>query len=128
MYLVCYEIKLTPTCTAKLRLYLGSHVLYLWGCPYCTWIAINSPNYCVHGCAISPYQMPFLKLKLSREGKAINNLTQNYMKQKLCADRDLVPTLVVENKILTLYLCTLPVPENLMWRTVGPLNSRKPHV
>ena len=50
------------------------------------------------------------------------------MKQKLCADRDLVPTLVVELRILTLYSCTLPVPENLMWRTVRPLNSRKPHV
>ena len=70
MYLLCFEIKLTPT--TKLRLYSGSHDLYLCGCPYCTWIAINSPNYCVHGCAISPYQMPFLKLKLSREDKAIN--------------------------------------------------------
>lgn len=70
MYLLCFEIKLTPT--AKLRLYSGSHDLYLCGCPYCTWIAINSPSYCVHGCAISPYQMPFLKIKLSREDKAIN--------------------------------------------------------
>ena len=71
MYLVCYEIKLTPT--AKLRLYLVSHVLYLWGCPCCTWIGINSPNiyYSVHSYTILPCQIPFLKLKFSREDKAI---------------------------------------------------------